>query len=100
MQGRGCVDGYTSFHDTYPPTLGYTCFSNLKLELWRGAQRLGLESDSGDFDIDKFMQMACDVIGSVMSKAFPQAFASCGFSTKQQGLAERVLNAFGAASYS
>ena len=54
-------------------------FSNLKLELWRGAQRPGRESVSGGFDIDKFMQMACDVIGSVMSKAFPQAFASCGF---------------------
>ena len=68
-------------------------FAKLKLELWRGAQSLGLESDSGEFDIDKFMQMACDVIGRVMSKAFPHAFASCGFSTKQQGLTERVLNA-------
>ena len=68
-------------------------FSGLKLELWKGVQTLALESATGDFDIQKFMDMVCSVISSVMSKASPHAFASCGFSTNQQGVTERVLNA-------
>ena len=68
-------------------------FSGLKFELWKGTQTLALESASGDFQIERFMDVVCDVIGRVMSKAYPHAFASCGFSRKQQGLTERGLNA-------
>ena len=68
-------------------------FSGLKLQLWKGAQTLALESAHGHFNIETFMSMACDVIGNVMSRATPHAFASCGFSTRQQGVSERVLNA-------
>ena len=89
----GFINGYTSFHDAYPPAIGYTHFSGLKLELWKGTQTLTLESASGDFQIERFMDVLCDVIGRVMSKAYPHAFASCGFSRKQQGLTERMLNA-------
>ena len=68
-------------------------FSVLKIMLWKAMQASALTSSSGEFDLVKFMEVACDTIAEVMSHANPHAFASCGFSEKQQGVSNRVLNA-------
>ena len=56
-------------------------------------QALALTSSGGEFDVVKFMEVTCDTIAQVMSHTNPHAFASCGFSEKQQGVSNRVLNA-------
>ena len=68
-------------------------FETLKILLWKAVQAIALESSSGEFDIEKFMSTACDTIAEAMSHANPRAFASCGFSEKQQGVSHRVLHA-------
>ena len=60
-------------------------FSVLKIMLWKAMQALALTSSGGEFDLVKFMEVACDTIAQVMSHTNPHAFASCGFSDKQQG---------------
>ena len=68
-------------------------FSVFKYQLWSESQALLLASEQGEFNPIAFLDMACRVIARVMGCSNKRAFASCGFSEKQMGLGDRVLQA-------
>ena len=68
-------------------------FSVLKYELWKACQTLMFDSDTGEFDLEKFLTAVCCVVSRILGASNRHAFESCGFSRAQHGLGDRVLHA-------
>ena len=50
-----------------------------------------VESTTGELDADKFFCLLCDVVGNTFRRSHPEAFESCGFTTQQAKVSQRVL---------
>jgi len=68
-------------------------FAALKHALWEANQQRLLASSTGEYSARDFVEMVCRVVRKELCHSRPQAFASCGFSPRQQGLTDRVLAA-------
>ena len=68
-------------------------FSVLKYELWKACQTLMFDSETGEFDLEKFLTAVCCVVSRILGQSNRHAFESCGFSRGQHCLGDRVLHA-------